>query len=138
MIRSFWHGLLALVLMVSVVHADCLENEKIPVFRELKEHMLSGNYDAFFEASDHTKALSEATLNETKVKLVQYLGVPKTCVMMAMRRYSENFVASLTAFVGSNGQYLYAYFASVRIEGEDELVWVQISTDFSEILSFVN
>lgn len=138
MIRSLWQGLLALVLMATVVQADCLEDEQIPVFRELKEHLLSGSYDAFFEASDNTNALPEATLHETKVKLVQYLGVPKTCVMMTTRRYSENFIASLTAFIGSNGQHLYTYFASVRIEDVDELVWVQISTDFSEILRFVN
>ena len=51
MIRSLWQGLLALVLMATVVQADCLEDEQIPVFRELKEHLLSGSYDVEAQGS---------------------------------------------------------------------------------------
>lgn len=117
--------------------ANCLEAEKSELFRELKNDFLSGNYDAFFDKSDSGGAIPKDALQGTKVQLIQYIGVPRTCIDMARKSYSDNFKTLLTAFVGSQGQIVYIFFSMLAIDGVEEIVWVQLSTDYSEIHQYL-
>ncbi len=134
--QKFWATALLLTAVASTVQANCIEENEEPIFRQLKQHLLVGDYDEFFETSK-TQALSDELIHQTKVQLVQYLGVPRTCVTVSNRRHSESFETSLVAFIGEDGQHLYTYFAALSVDGVPELVWSQISTDFSEMLDFL-
>lgn len=134
--QTFWATALLLIAIASTAQANCIEENEAPVFRQLKQHLLVGDYDKFFETSN-TQALSGEAVHQTKVQLVQYLGVPKTCVTMSSRRHSESFETSMVVFIGEDGQHLYTYFAALTVDGVSELVWSQISTDFSKMLEFL-
>jgi hypothetical protein len=134
---GFLCAALTLSAIGSTAQASCISGDEAPVFRQLKESLLAGNYDKFFEKSDHTHALPAETVQDTKTQLVQYLGVPRTCVTLSNRRYSDDFETTLLAFIGSQDQHLYTYFSLLKVDGVQELISVEISTDFSEIQRFL-
>lgn len=131
--------LAAIVLAFSTfaAFADCTSNEKIEVLRELKTDFLTGDYDAFFKASDPTEAIPESVEQDTKVQLIQYIGVPAKCMDMIRKRYSDSFETLLTVFLGRNDQMVFLFFSALKVDEEYRILGVQLSTDYSEIFRYV-
>lgn len=117
--------------------ADCRSGEEVDIFRELKTDFLEGEYDRFFSKADPSGALPEKALQDTKVKLIQYIGVPVTCVDMVEKVYSNNYRTLLTAFLGKKGEMVFFFFSALRVDGRDKIIGVQLSTDYSEIYKYV-
>lgn len=133
-------SILAAVILASSISpafADCTANEKVEVLRELKVNFLTGDYDAFFTASDPTEAIPDNVENDTKVQLIQYIGVPVKCVDMVRKRYSDSFETLVSVFLGRDNQMVFLFFSTLNVDDEHQILGVQLSTDYSEILQYV-
>ncbi|MDO6758446.1 hypothetical protein Q4598_19580 [Phaeobacter inhibens] len=133
-------GILAAVILASSTFpafADCTTNEKVEALRELKTSFLTGDYDAFFTASDPTEAIPDNVEHDTKVQLIQYIGVPVKCVDMVRKRYSNNFETLVAVFLGSDNQMVFLFFSVLKVDDEHQILGVQLSTDYSEIFQYV-
>lgn len=117
--------------------ADCTANEKVEVLRELKTNFLTGDYDAFFAASDPAEAIPDNVEHDTKVQLIQYIGVPVKCLDMVRKRYSDNFETLVSVFLGRDNQMVFLVFSVLKVDDEHQILGVQLSTDYSEIFQYV-
>ncbi|WP_317055238.1 hypothetical protein [Roseovarius rhodophyticola] len=128
---------LLLLLGAQSASADCLQDEDVEIFSELKQHFLDGDFDLFFEKADPAEVLTAETLLETKVLLVQYIGVPATCIDMYRKQYSENYVTLITVFLGENRETVYFFFSAIKVNDVFEVVGVQLSNEYEEIYKFL-
>ncbi|NVL01828.1 hypothetical protein KQ247_11100 [Ruegeria pomeroyi] len=117
--------------------ADCTANEKVEVLRELKTNFLTGDYDAFFAASDPAEAIPDNVEHDTKVQLIQYIGVPVKCMDMVRKRYSDNFETLVSVFLGRDNQMVFLVFSVLKVDDEHQILGVQLSTDYNEIFQYV-
>ena len=128
---------LGLWIFAPFAHAECISGDEAPLIQKLKQDLLAGDYDKFFEITNKTQALSESVVRNTTVQLIQYIGIPETCVTMMNKHHSESFETTLLAFFGREGQHLYAYFALFKMDGKEDLAWVEISTEFDKIHQYL-
>jgi len=94
--------------------SGCVDNEELEILRDLKSDFLTGNYDAFFEASDPSAMLPDNVELDTKVNIIQHIGVPTDCLDMVRKRHSESFETLITVFLNDDGQMIFLFSSQYR------------------------